>query len=531
MSGIITRFAGSLDSSGIPMQGYSGDGGPATNAELNQPQGIAVDSGNVYIADNYNHRIRKIDSSGIITTIAGTGAYGYSGDGLAATSSQLSYPYGITIYSGNLYIADTGNQRIRKIDSSGIITTLAGTGVGVFSGDGALATNAELSSPIGIAVDSGNVYISDNNNHRIRKIDSSGIIRTIAGTGTGGFSGDGELATNANLGSPRGITVDSSGNLYIADIGNRRIRKVDSSGIITTVAGTGVYGYSGDGGLATNAKLTRVDGITVDSLGNIYIPDYYFNVIRKVTSGIITTIAGIYIDDNDGGSIGGYSGDGGVATSAQFNRPTSVELDSSGNLYIADRYNSLIRKITFGPASEGPGAPCFLEGTQILCRIGDKEEYVPVESLTIGSLVKTLLHGYKKIAMIGKGPIENPGDTRRVQQRLYKLSTKNYRQLKEDLFITGCHSTLVKDLTEEQKELAIKEGERLFVTDKHYRLMACVDEKAEPWASEGTYTIWHFALEHDNEHMNYGVFANGGLLVETCCLFTLKNKSNFTFLN
>ena len=133
--------------------------------------------------------------------------------------------------------------------------------------------------------------------------------------------------------------------------------------------------------------------------------------------------------------------------------------------------------------------------------------------------------------MIGKGPIENPEDNSRVQQRLYKLSTKNYKQLKEDLFITGCHSTLVKDLTEEQKELAIKEGERLFVTDKHYRLMACVDEKAEPWASEGTYTIWHFALEHDNEHMNYGVFANGGLLVETCCLFTLKNKSNFTFLN
>ena len=527
MSGIITRFAGSLDSSGIPISGYSGDGGAATNAELNQPQGIVLDSGNLYIADTGNNRIRKVDSSGIITTIAGTGVAGFSGDGGAATAAQLFYPYDIEVFSGNIYIADSGNSRIRKIDSSGIITTIAGTDEPGFSGDGLAATSAQLSYPEGIAINSGNIYISDTNNHIIRKVDSSGIITTVAGNGEYGFSGDGEAAISAQLSQPKDIAVDS-GNIYIADYGNTRIRKIYSSGIITTIVGTGDWGYSGDGGLATSAQIAQPKGIAVDS-GNLYIPDYYLNVIRKVTSGIITTIAGIYIDDNDGGAIGGYSGDGGVATSAQFNRPSAVELDSSGNLYIADSYNSLIRKITL--ASEGPGAPCFLEGTEILCRIGDKEEYVPVESLTVGSLVKTLLHGYKKIAMIGKGPIENPGDTRRVQQRLYKLSTDKYPTLKEDLYITGCHSTLVKDLTEEQKELAIKEGERLFVTDKHYRLMACVDEKAEPWASGGTYTIWHFALEHENEHMNYGVFANGGLLVETCCLFTLKNKSNFTFLN
>ena len=520
MSGIITRFAGSLDSSGIPISGYSGDGAAATSAQLQFPSGIAVDSGNLYIADQNNQRIRKVDSSGIITTIAGTGVEGYSGDGLAATSAQLAYPSAMALDSGNLYIADTYNSRIRKVDSSGIITTIAGTGVYGYSGDGLAATTAELSDPVDITLDSGNLYIADRANHRIRKVDSSGIITTIAGTGEYEYSGDGGLATSAKLYYPNSLAVDS-GNIYISDNINNRIRKIDSSGIITTIAGNGFSGYSGDGFAATTAELSQPLGIAVNS-GNLYIADYDNGVIRKIdSSGIITTVAGT--------GVYGYSGDGGLATNAKLFWPYDIAVDSSGNLYIADSLNHLIRKVTL--ASEGPGAPCFLEGTKILSHVDGKEQYVPVESLTVGSYVKTCLHGYKKITMIGKGPIENPEDNSRVQQRLYKLSTKNYKQLKEDLFITGCHSTLVKDLTEEQKELAIKEGERLFVTDKHYRLMACVDEKAEPWASEGTYTIWHFALEHDNEHMNYGVFANGGLLVETCCLFTLKNKSNFTFLN
>ena len=524
MSGIITRFAGSLNSSGIPLSGYSGDGGAATSAKLSFPRDIAVDSGNVYIADG-NNRIRKVDSSGIITTIAGTGEYGFSGDGFAAITAKLAGPRAVAVDSfNNLYIADTDNTRIRKVDSSGIITTIAGTGVYGYSGDGFAAITAKLASPHAVAVDSGNLYIADTENSRIRKVDSSGIITTIAGTGEYGFSGDGFAAITAELSFPWGVTV-KSGNVYIADTDNFRIRKIDSSGIIRTIAGTGEYGFSGDGFAAITAELSIPRGVAVDS-GNVYIADSGNHVIRKIdSSGIISTVAGSLESS-------GYSGDGGLASSAQFDWPFAVELDSSGNLYIADRFNHMIRKIgSFGPSiDEGSSAPCFLEGTKILSHVDGKEQYLPVENLTVGSYVKTCLHGYKKIVMIGKGPIENPDNTTRVQQRLYKLSTKNYKQLKEDLYITGCHSTLVKDLTEEQKELAIKEGERLFVTDKHYRLMACVDEKAEPWASEGTYTIWHFALEHDNEHMNYGVFANGGLLVETCCLFTLKNKSNFTFL-
>ena len=173
MSGIITRFAGSLDSSGIPISGYSGDGAAATSAQLQFPSGIAVDSGNLYIADQNNQRIRKVDSSGIITTIAGTGVEGYSGDGLAATSAQLAYPSAMALDSGNLYIADTYNSRIRKVDSSGIITTIAGTGVYGYSGDGLAATTAELSDPVDITLDSGNLYIADRANHRIRKVDSS----------------------------------------------------------------------------------------------------------------------------------------------------------------------------------------------------------------------------------------------------------------------------------------------------------------------------------------------------------------------
>ena len=527
MAGIITTVAGGLytvdDMDDMTTAGFSGDGGLATSSQLDSSKGIAVDlAGNLYIADTNNNRIRKVNTSGIINTIAGTGGYGFSGDGEAAINATLRAPSGVLLdLLGNLYIIDTNNHAIRKIDSSGIIRTIAGTGEQGYSGDEGSATAARLYYPQGIIFDSArNLYIADSSNHRIRKIDSSGIINTIAGTGVAGYYGDGISAINAQLNNPIGLAL-YSGNLYIADTINNLIRKIDASGIIMNIAGA-TPGYSGDGGLAINAELFSPRGITVDLVGNLYIADSTNDRIRKIdSSGIIRTIAGT-------GSAG-YSGDGELATIAQLNTPFGLFFDSIGNLYIADTNNSVIRKVAL--SSEGPGAPCFLEGTRILSHVDGKEQYVPVESLTVGSYVKTCLHGYKKITMIGKGPIENPEGNSRVQQRLYKLSKDKYPTLKEDLYITGCHSTLVKDLTEEQKELAIKEGERLFVTDKHYRLMACVDEKAEPWASGGIYTIWHFALEHENEHMNYGVFANGGLLVETCCLFTLKNKSNFTFLN
>jgi hypothetical protein len=176
-----------------------------------------------------------------------------------------------------------------------------------------------------------------------------------------------------------------------------------------------------------------------------------------------------------------------------------------------------------------PSAPCFLEGSTILCQIDGVEKYIPIEQLKKGSLVKTSLDGYKPIVLIGKGTIQNPGDNERIENRLYKCSTSKYPKLKDDLYITGCHSILEFPITEKQKEDTIKHLGKLFVTDKKYRLMACVDERAEPWNSNGEYTIWHFALEHNDESMNYGVYANGGLLVESCCIRFLKNKSNMVF--
>ena len=178
-----------------------------------------------------------------------------------------------------------------------------------------------------------------------------------------------------------------------------------------------------------------------------------------------------------------------------------------------------------------PSAPCFLEGSTILCQVDGVEKYIPVEQLKNGTLVKTSLHGYKPVVSLGKGSIENPGHNERTENRLYKCSTSNYPELKDDLYITGCHSILEFPITEKQKEDIITHLGRLFITDNKYRLMACVDERAVPWNSKGIYTIWHFALENNDEKMNYGVYANGGLLVETCSINFLKKKSNMVVLN
>jgi len=334
-SGIITTVAGNGTS------GYSGDGGSATQASLYDPMGVAVDStGNIYIADSYNHRIRKVDPSGIITTVAGNGSYGYSGDGGPATSAMLDYPGGVAVDpAGNLYIADTGNHCLRKVDPSGRITTVAGNGSYGYSGDGGPATSAMLDYPGGVAVDtSGNIYIADEYNERIRKVDPSGMITTVAGNGSPGYSGDGGPAVDADINNPYGVAVDSTGNLYIADYGNNRVRKVDSSGRITTVAGNGTWAPLGDGGLATDAGLRYPSGIAVDSSGDLFIADCWHHRIRKVDpSGRITTVAG-------NGSKG-YSGDGGPATSAKLYYPRGVAVDSAGNLYIADSGNGCIRKV------------------------------------------------------------------------------------------------------------------------------------------------------------------------------------------
>lgn len=290
-TGVITTYAGTQ------VAGYSGDKGPANAAQMYGPSACATDSsGNLYLADDANNVIRKVSlSSGIITTIAGNGFDAgtsdgtFSGDGGPAMLAAINHPFGVAVDgAGNLYIADTGNQRVRMVSAAtGIITTIAGTGSHGYSGDGGLATSAELYNPESLAVDSaGDLYIAEQANNVVRKITAgTGIISTIAGTaGSNSYGGDGGLATKALLSGPSGLALDSAGNVYVADWGNERVRKITvSTGIIQTVVGNGTQGFTGDGGMATNAGLSAPSGIAFDSNGALYIADYANGAVRKVT--------------------------------------------------------------------------------------------------------------------------------------------------------------------------------------------------------------------------------------------------------
>jgi len=387
-TGIISTVAGTFGGGG-----YSGDGGAATSAQLNNPYGVWLDAaGNLFIADAANNRIRKVTAAtGNITTIVNTaGTAGYAGDGGAATAARIDWPTGLCVRSTGeviisdtnnsclrqvsitnsistlpmtvgpglnapdgaaafydsaqkkpfLYMADSGNHRIRMLDTvTNTLVTVAGTGTAGSSGDGGQATTARLNSPSAVALDaSGNLYIADTGNHKIRKVTkATGIIATVAGTGTAGSTGDGGAATLARLDSPEGVSVDASGNIFIADTNNHLIRQFTVGGNIDTVAGKSGGGYDGEGS-AKNKKLYFPQGIWADTSGNIYVADTNNHRIRKFrVGGDISTVAGI--------GIAGYSGDGGAATAAQLTSPQGVTVDAANNLYIADTGNNALRLV------------------------------------------------------------------------------------------------------------------------------------------------------------------------------------------
>ncbi len=334
VGGVITTVAGDGDA------GFEGDGQAATAAALgNNPWSVAVDrQGNLYIADTGNNRIRKIDAHGTIQTVAGNGTAGFSGDGGPATEASLDGPFGVAIDpAGNLYIADTNNHRIREVDTKGAIHTVAGSDTFGFGGDGGPATSAILSGPEAVALDSiGNMYVADGGNNRVRIVRTDGVISTVAGNGASGYNGDGQPAVEARL-SVRGIAVDSKGNLYIADEENSRIRKVDADGVISTVAGNGGFGFRGDGGPAAEATLCNPYAVAVDKAGDLFIADFNNYRIRMVNAdGVIDTVAG--------SGIGGFGGDGGDATAAELSSLTGVAVDDAGDIYFPDASHR-IRKV------------------------------------------------------------------------------------------------------------------------------------------------------------------------------------------
>ncbi len=354
---IISTFAGT----GIA--GGTGDGGLATAAQVNRPHGIYVSStGDKYINDDGFHTIRKVSPSGVITRIAGTGVGGYGGDGGPATAALLNFPYDIVIdLGGNIIFSDNYNNRIRKINTLGIISTIAGTGIGGYSGDGGAATAAMINKTAGVTMDAaGNIYFGDTYNHRVRKISTTGIITTVAGIGTVAFTGDGGPATAATLSYPNFLTFDNSGNLIITDNGNHRIRKVNmTTGIITTIAGNGSTTYTGDGMAATASSLYYPGGVAIDPAGNMYIADNVHARIRLVnTSGIISTVAGT--------GVAGYGGDGGPATNALLHTTVDVALDAAGSIYICDLDNHRVRLVG-GAIVSTNHAPIFtIDGTGFL---------------------------------------------------------------------------------------------------------------------------------------------------------------------
>ncbi len=412
-NGIISTVAG------IGTSGFSGDGGAAAAARLNYPSGIAADAaGNLFIADQRNHVIRMVASTGIITTVVGTGSAGLSGDGGLATDAQLDAPGSVRLdAAGNLYIADSYNSRVRKVATNHIITTVAGSSWGGYTGDGGPATSATLSMPADAVIGAdGNLYIADDGNNVVRKVAPNGIITTLAGNGAESYSGDGGPAIRAQFSEPNGVAVDGSGNLYIADSGNSAIRKLAPTGVVTRVVGNaqGDPGCSGDGGPAASATVELPEGVAFDAAGNLYIADYGCAVVRRVAAagGTISRVAGT--------GTSGYSGDGGPATGAQLDWPWSVALDAGGNLYIADYWDNRVRKVATN------GIISTLAGTGIAGNSGDggpaanaqldRPHGVAVDAAGVVYIADTANYAIRKVALDGTittvaGKLGSPGSS------------------------------------------------------------------------------------------------------------------------
>ncbi len=326
---------------GTGAAGFSGDGGAASAAGLSWPRDVTMGGdGSLFIADTNNHRIRRIRTDGVIETIAGAGGPGYDGDGGPAAKALLNAPRGgCAAPDGTLFVVDTGNHCLRKIDRRGGIATIAGNGRPGYSGDGIPAVQAQLSWPQAVtASEDGSVYIADSGNHRVRKISPDGVISTIAGTGVAGYGGDHAPAVAAQLSHPRGIAMDRDGNLYVGDSDNDRVRKIAPNGLITTIAGTGRAEFRGDGGPALQADLAGPRGVAAADDGSLWIADCDNSAIRRVIpGGIIQTIAGIGLE--------GYTGDGGPAAAAMLGDPHGICATSAARIFFAEPHNHCIRML------------------------------------------------------------------------------------------------------------------------------------------------------------------------------------------